>query len=79
MDHSEDNERVDYGVEQAERAERRRRSSSYAVVDTGVSSGVGPAGLRGLVGGDDDVGKFSVFFVSSAQPQFAKRTHWAPV
>ena len=57
LDHSEGNEHVGYGVEQAERVERRRRSSSYAVVDTGVSSGVGPAGLVG----DDDAGTFSVF------------------
>ena len=56
LDRSEDDEYVGYGVEQAERAERRRRSSSYAVVDTGVSSGVGVPGLS-----DNGVGELFTF------------------
>ena len=58
LDHSEDSEFVEYGAEQVERVERRRRSSSYAVVNTGASSGVG---IRGL--SDDGVGEFSTFLV----------------
>ena len=75
LDRSGDSGHIEYGAEQAERAERRRRSSSYAVINTETSSGVGVAGIRGL-SNDDDVGEFSIFLVSSAQPQFAEGAHW---
>jgi len=71
LDRSGDNE---YGVKQAERVERRRGSSSYAVVSTAGGSGVGPAGIRGL-NNDDDVGEFFISLVSS-QPQSAEGGHW---
>ena len=74
LDRSEDNGYVEYGVEQAERVERRRRSSSYAVVSTATGSGVGPVGIRGLIN-DDDVGEF-ISLVSSPQPQSAEGVHW---
>ena len=62
LERSGDNGHVEYGVEQAERVERRRRSSSYAVIDTGTSSGVGPTGIRGLAGDDGVGGFFCLFF-----------------
>jgi len=55
---SEDDEYVEYGVEQAERVERRGRSSTYAVINTGSSSGIGSVDIRELNG--DDVGEFAV-------------------
>lgn len=61
LDHSEDDEYVEYGVEQVGRVERRRGSSTYAVINTGTSSGVGPAAIPGL--DDDVVGEFSYPFL----------------
>ena len=48
LDRSEGGEHVVYGAEQAERVERRRQSSSYAVVNTGSTSGVGAAVIPGI-------------------------------
>ena len=63
LDRSGDGGHVGYGVEQAERVERRKRSSSYAVINTGSSSGVGSVGIREL--SDDDVGEFAIVLASS--------------
>lgn len=54
LDRSGDDGYVEYGVEQAERADRRRRSSSYAVVNTGTTSGAGSVAVPGLNDDDDD-------------------------
>jgi len=73
LDRSRGGEYAEYGVEQAERAERRRRLSSYAVVNTGSTSGVGSVTIPGL--NDGDAGELSFFLVYSL-PQFAESTRW---
>lgn len=71
LDRSEDSGYTQYGTEQAERVERRRRSSSYAVINTGTSSAVDIHGLNG-----NDIGGFSIFLISPAQLLFAEGAHW---
>ena len=59
LDRSEGGEYVGYGAEQAERIERRRRSSGYAVVNTEPTSGAGSTTIPGI--NDDDVGESRLF------------------
>ena len=54
LERSEEDDEYEYGTRQAERVERRRRSSSYAVVNTGSTSGVGSATIPRL--NHDDAG-----------------------
>jgi len=74
LNRSEDDGYVRYGAEQAERVERRRRSSSYAVINTGVPPGEGSGTTTGVDG--DDVGEFSIFLVSYPQLPLTKGAHW---
>jgi len=73
LDRSRSGEYAEYGVVQAERAERKRRSSSYAVINTGSTSGVGSVTIAGL--NDEDVGELPFFLVCSL-PSFAEAVHW---
>ena len=60
---SEDDGYGGYSAEQAERVERRRRSSSYAVINTAAVSGEGSGAVHGT--GDDDIGELSIFLAFS--------------
>jgi len=63
-----------YGAEQAERVERRRKSSSYAVINTAMVSGEGSGAVPGV--GDDDIGEFSILLVFYFRPQFIEGVLW---
>jgi len=70
---SEDDGYVGYGVEHAERVERRRRSSSYAVINHATVLGEGSGTIPGVDG--DDAGELSVPLVSYPRPQFTEGMH----
>lgn len=58
LNRSEGDDYVGYSADQAERVERRRRTSSYTVINTTTTSGVGSAIVPGA--NDDDVGRCSI-------------------
>ena len=71
LDRSEGGEHVVYGAEQAERVERRRQSSSYAVVNTGSTSGVGAAVIPGI--NVDEIGESPIPCAQNQNPLLKER------